>query len=142
MPAPRRSTWPLNELRFTRTTYSEWVAPACVLGRGPRDYPSEYLAWRSIRLVRVDKALRGGESPKSLRDRAVSASARINVLARRHGAVLVVSHRVLIGCVAATSAGIHASAEVFEHARAFRLEPAGFWHQQPHPIRSSGESRS
>ncbi|GAB3866042.1 histidine phosphatase family protein [Dactylosporangium cerinum] len=119
----------------------EWAAPACVLGRGPSDYSPEYLAWRSTRLVNVDTALPGGESLRSLRDRAVSASARINSLAQQYGAVLVVSHQVLIGCVAAAGAGVHDVAEVFEHARTFRLEPAGLWHPQSSQLRSPEERR-
>jgi broad specificity phosphatase PhoE len=105
----------------------EWAAPTCVLGRGPQDYPADYQAWRVNRLTAVDSALPGGESLRQVRDRAAAARAHVAELADQHGTVLVVSHRVLIGCVAAIHAGSTDPTEVFNRARALPLAPAGLW---------------
>jgi len=108
----------------------EWAAPTCVLGVGPHDYPHEYRTWRQGRLTHIDTALPGGESLQAVRDRAATALKYVTDLADRYRDVLVVSHRILIGCVAALHAGTDDPAQVFERASRFSLAPAGLW--RPH----------
>lgn len=107
--------------------FTEWQAPHCVLGRSPADYPPEYLAWRSHRDHQLDSALPDGESLHAFADRAAEADAVARVLAAKHGAVLIVSHRLLIGAVAAAHAGQRDPATVFRLASDFRLPPAHLW---------------
>ncbi|MEU8296488.1 histidine phosphatase family protein [Micromonospora sp. NPDC048909] len=106
--------------------YAEWRAPDCVLGKGPDDYPPEYLTWRTHRLRDPDSALAGGESLTALYERATAASA---ILGHAGGGntALIVSHRVFIGAVAAITAGASRPQDVFQAARRFTLAPAGIW---------------
>lgn len=106
--------------------YAEWRAPDCVLGKGPDEYPSEYQTWRSGRLRDPDSALAGGESLTALHERAMAASAILGHPVEGHAA-LIVSHRMLIGAVAAITAGVSRSQDVFQAARRFTLAPAGVW---------------
>ncbi|NIL43763.1 histidine phosphatase family protein [Salinispora arenicola] len=108
--------------------YAEWRAPDCVLGKGADDYPAEYRAWRATRLGDPDSALPGGESLTALWRRALAASvAHEQYIDREGGATLIVSHRVLIGAVAAISINIRRPEDVFRAACAFPLGPAGVW---------------
>ncbi len=107
--------------------FTEWQAPHCVLGRTPADYPPDYLAWRSRRDQQPNSALPGGESLHAFANRAAEADAVARVLAAKHGAVLIVSHRLLIGGVAATHAGHRDPPVVFRLASDFRLPPAQLW---------------
>ncbi|WP_372494215.1 histidine phosphatase family protein [Actinoallomurus purpureus] len=106
---------------------AEWRAPSCVLGREPTEYPPPYRAWQRRRLTEPDDALPGGESLRALADRAESARVHVLTLAERIGLIVVVSHRVFIGCIAARSAGIDDPADMFTFARRFTIEPAGSW---------------
>jgi probable phosphoglycerate mutase len=108
-------------------TLAEWAAPRCVLGRDPSRYPPEYLAWRRHRLTHPDSALPGGESLRCLHQRAQTGRARLADLAARHGPILVISHRVLIGAVAALATGVDDPAGLFTQACRFALPPAGCW---------------
>ncbi|WP_353890647.1 histidine phosphatase family protein [Micromonospora sp. WMMA1363] len=106
--------------------YAEWRAPHCVLGLSPDDYPSEYREWQSERLRDPDSALPGGESLTALRQRATEAVSRAHEAARE-GEVLIVSHRVFIGVVAATLDGARSPQGIFRSARDFELAPAMLW---------------
>lgn len=106
--------------------YAEWRAPDCVLGKGPDDYPPEYRTWRTHRLREPDSALAGGESLTALHERAMAAATVLGHPVEGNTA-LIVSHRVLIGAVAAITAGASRPQEVFQAARRFTLEPAGIW---------------
>jgi broad specificity phosphatase PhoE len=106
--------------------YAEWRAPDCVLGKGPDDYPPEYRIWRTHRLRDPDSTLAGGESLTALYERATAASAILGHAGEADSA-LIVSHRMLIGAVAAISAGASRPQDVFWAARRFTLEPAGIW---------------
>ncbi|MFI7331540.1 histidine phosphatase family protein [Micromonospora aurantiaca (nom. illeg.)] len=106
--------------------YAEWRAPDCVLGKGPDDYPAEYQTWRTDRLRDPDSALAGGESLTALHERARAAAVVLGHPAGRNTA-LIVSHRVLIGAVAAITAGLSRPVDVFQAARRFTLAPAGIW---------------
>lgn len=108
-------------------TFTEWRAPRCVLGRPPRQYPAEYLAWRNHRERDPDRALPGGESLRAFARRAAEAAAAADDLAAEHGAVLVVSHRLLIGAVTAQRRGCADPVDVFRAASSFRLNPARLW---------------
>jgi broad specificity phosphatase PhoE len=104
--------------------FDEWHAPACVLGRAPAQYPDAYKEWRRHRAQNPDDALPGGESLTAFRDRALGALQTAEHLARAHGRLVIVSHRLLIGAVTALRSGTHDAAEVFEAARTFMLKPA------------------
>ncbi|MEU8069375.1 histidine phosphatase family protein [Micromonospora sp. NPDC049151] len=106
--------------------YAEWRAPDCVLGKGPDEYPSEYQTWRTDRLRDPDSALAGGESLSALHERAMAA-ATVPENPGEENTALIVSHRVLIGAVAAITAGASSPQDVFQAARRFTLAPAGIW---------------
>lgn len=91
---------------------AEWRAPHCVLGLASDEYPAEYQDWRQHRADDIDSALPGGES---LRPFAVRAAEAAMVMAgRAEGrSILVVSHRVLIGAVAALAQGNRQPAVIF-----------------------------
>ncbi len=107
--------------------FAEWQAPYCVLGRTSSQYPPEYLAWRERRAHEPDSALPGGESLGAFADRAVEATTVAHNLARENGAVLIASHRLLIGAVAALHHGYQHPADIFGFASDFRLAPAHLW---------------
>ncbi|MET8251487.1 histidine phosphatase family protein [Micromonospora sp. NPDC005197] len=106
--------------------YAEWRAPDCVLGKEPDDYPPEYRTWRTHRLRDPDSTLIGGESLTALYQRATAASAILGHASEGITA-LIVSHRVLIGAVAAITAGASDPQDVFQAACRFTLAPAGIW---------------
>lgn len=105
----------------------EWRAPHCVVGLAPEQYPPKYLAWREHRARHTDTALPGGESLQVFAERAVDAATLATGLAAEYGNVLMVSHRLLIGAVAAIYEGHQAPADLFQHASGFRLLPAQVW---------------
>lgn len=107
--------------------FAEWRAPDCVLGLAPADYPPDYRDWKTNRASRPDTALLGGESLSDFAARARLAAARAEDLAARYGRVLIVSHRLLIGAVAALGDAAHEPAELFTAASTFRLAPAHVW---------------
>lgn len=108
-------------------TFSEWKAPQCVLGLSPNRYPPEYLAWRQQRGTDTATALAGGESLELFAERAQAAATVANSLAMRRGPLLVVSHRLLIGAIAALESNLRDAAEIFTFAAGFRLRPAAVW---------------
>lgn len=107
--------------------FTEWQAPHCVLGLAPGQYPPEYLRWRQQRDQQPDSAMPGGESLRAFADRAAEAQAAAQALATKHGTVLIVAHRLLIGAVAATCDGHRDPTVVFRLASDFRLQPAQLW---------------
>ncbi|WP_194821587.1 histidine phosphatase family protein [Micromonospora sp. S-DT3-3-22] len=113
-------------LAAPNSLYAEWRAPDCVLGKGPDDYPAEYQTWRANRLRDPDSALPGGESLTALYERAMAAATILGHPVEGSTA-LIVSHRVLIGAVAAITTGASRSPDVFQAARRFSLAPAGIW---------------
>lgn len=108
-------------------TFAEWHAPSCVLGRTAAQYPPAYRAWRQQRAHNPDSALPGGESLRAFAERAIEAARIAHDLAARHGPALVVSHRLLIGAIAALHVGHPNPADIFSFASEFRLAPAGLW---------------
>lgn len=113
---------------------AEWAAPDCVLGRFPEQYPPEYVDWQRIREADPESSLPGGESLAALLDRAARARARAHEIAAQQGHVLAISHRVLIGIVAALAAHVTDPALAFQRARRFNLPPAAAWSDRPgHP---------
>ncbi|MET7469062.1 histidine phosphatase family protein [Micromonospora sp. NPDC005599] len=106
--------------------YAEWRPPDCVLGKGPDEYPLEYQTWRRDRLRDPDSALAGGESLAALYERAMAAATVLGHPVEENTR-LIVSHRVLIGAVAAIAAGASCPQDVFQAARRFTLAPAGIW---------------
>lgn len=107
--------------------FTEWRAPGCVLGLTASQYPPEYLAWREQRAFDTDSTLPGGESLRTFAERAQEAAAIAHDLATEHGSVLIVSHRLLIGAVAAHHDGYRRPSDVFRHATAFHLAPGRPW---------------
>ncbi|MFC3520153.1 histidine phosphatase family protein [Streptomonospora nanhaiensis] len=119
--------------------FTEWTAPTCVLGRTPEEYPGEYRAWRNQRAQDTRCALPGGESLHAFSTRAQSAATIADDLVSGHGPVLIVSHRLLIGAVAALHLGSRDPVAVFESAKGFRLDPSHLW--APLPGSTHGEER-
>jgi broad specificity phosphatase PhoE len=107
--------------------FTEWRAPDCVLGLEPAAYPPAYRDWKNRRASCPATALTGGESLATFAERARVAVARSWDLADRYGSILIVSHRLLIGAVAAIEECAHEPAELFTAASTFRLEPAQIW---------------
>ncbi|MGH8965230.1 MAG: histidine phosphatase family protein, partial [Actinomycetes bacterium] len=106
----------------------EWQAPDCVLGLAPAGYPPQYLRWRRVRAAEPDTALLGGESLTAFAQRALKAAKLIEDIATRsRQPILVVTHVLLIGAIAAHTAGIHEPAGVFAAAARFTLPPARWW---------------
>ncbi|MGH3864108.1 histidine phosphatase family protein [Actinokineospora sp.] len=110
---------------------AEWQAPHSVLGLAPNQYPPDYITWRKQRAHNPDSALPGGESLRAFADRAQEAENIAHSLAAEHGQVLIVSHRLLIGAVAALHHGYSHSVDVFGYASDFRLAPAHLWAAPP-----------
>lgn len=104
--------------------FDEWRAPTCVLGRAPAQYPDAYLSWRLLRSTAPETALPGGESLVDFSRRAGDALTQALLLAEQASFAIVVSHRLLIGAVAALHNGGTAPAKTFEHARNYTLPPA------------------
>jgi probable phosphoglycerate mutase len=111
--------------------FAEWRAPYCVLGRTPSQYPPDYLAWREQRAHHPDSALPGGESLRAFAERAAEAATTARDLATQDGPVLIVSHRLLIGAVAALHRGYRHPTEIFGYASDFRLAPGRLWTPPP-----------
>jgi 2,3-bisphosphoglycerate-dependent phosphoglycerate mutase len=109
------------------SAFAEWRVPHCVLGLAPSQYPPDYITWRQQRADNPDSALPGGESLRAFTERALEAATIANDLATEHGPVLIVSHRLLIGAVAALHHGYRHPAEIFGYASDFRLAPAQLW---------------
>ncbi len=78
-----------------------------------------------------DSALPGGESLRAFAERALEAATLAHELATDNGPVLVVSHRLLIGAVAALHHGYRHPADIFGYASDFRLAPAQLWAAPP-----------
>jgi broad specificity phosphatase PhoE len=113
------------------SAFAEWQAPHCVLGRTPSQYPPDYIAWREQRTNIPDSALSGSESLHAFTQRAREAATIASDLATENGPVLIVSHRLLIGAVAALHRGYQHPGDIFSYARDFRLAPAQLWAALP-----------
>ncbi|MBI3687393.1 MAG: histidine phosphatase family protein [Actinobacteria bacterium] len=109
------------------SAFAEWRAPHYVLGLAPSQYPPDYTTWRQQRADNPDSALPGGESLRAFTERALEAATIAGDLATEHGPVLIVSHRLLIGAVAALHHGYRHPADIFDYASDFRLAPAQLW---------------
>jgi broad specificity phosphatase PhoE len=107
--------------------FTEWRAPHAVLGLTPSQYPPDYLVWREQRTRNPDSALPGGESLRAFAERATLAASTARDLVAENGPMLIVSHRLLIGAVAALHDGVQHPAEVFRYASDFPLKPARLW---------------
>ncbi|MGH3623272.1 MAG: histidine phosphatase family protein, partial [Sciscionella sp.] len=107
--------------------FAEWRAPHYVLGLAPSQYPPDYITWRQQRADIPDSALPGGESLRGFTERALEAATIAGDLATEHDPVLIVSHRLLIGAVAALHLGYRHPADIFGYASDFRLAPAQLW---------------
>ncbi|GAA5115320.1 histidine phosphatase family protein [Haloechinothrix salitolerans] len=109
------------------SAFADWRAPHCVLGLAPNQYPPDYITWRQQRADNPDSALPGGESPRAFAERVLEAATIASDLATEHGPVLIVSHRLLIGALAALHHGYRHPADIFGYASDFRLAPAHLW---------------
>lgn len=106
------------------SVFDEWRAPTCVLGRTPAQYPDAYIDWRLLRSRRPETSLPGGESLIDFSRRAEDALDEAMRLAEQETYVLIVSHRLLIGAVAALHDGVVDPAQTFDRARNYALAPA------------------
>ncbi|MGW5052354.1 histidine phosphatase family protein [Actinokineospora sp. NPDC004072] len=109
------------------SAFAEWRAPHCVLGLASNQYPPDYITWRQQRADNPDSALPGGESLRAFAERALEAATIAGDLVTEYGPVLIVSHRLLIGAVAALHLGYRHPADIFGCASDFRLAPAQLW---------------
>lgn len=107
--------------------FAEWRAPDCVLGLTPAHYPTSYDHWRRIRARHPETSLSGGESLGTFADRAAQAATAAQNLSDCYRAVVIVSHRLLIGAVAALNGGHRDPGEIFAFASDFALPPATTW---------------
>lgn len=78
---------------------SEWRPPTCVYGKTPDEYDEDYRAWRYTRTQNPHLAYQDGESLADLHMRAGLAASELRRLAREHGPLLAVSHKVLLGVI-------------------------------------------
>jgi broad specificity phosphatase PhoE len=76
---------------------SEWRPPSCVYGKTPEEYDEDYRRWRYQRTEKPELAYQDGESLLDLHHRASLAVSEVKRLADKHGALLVVSHKVILG---------------------------------------------
>ncbi|MBQ0928617.1 histidine phosphatase family protein [Saccharopolyspora endophytica] len=115
------------EIADLSSMFAEWRAPDCVVGLAPAQYPPDYIAWRQQRTSHPESSLPGGESLRAFAQRAADATTIAEDLEAKHGQVLIVSHRLLIGAVAALHHGHRDPAGIFTSASAFQLAPAHTW---------------
>lgn len=113
------------------STFAEWGAPHCVLGRTPDQYPLDYITWREQRAHDPASALPGGESLRAFAERTLEAATIADDLASGNGQVLIVSHRLLIGAVTGLHRSYRHPADIFGYATDFRLAPAQLWAAPP-----------
>ncbi|HEV2634536.1 MAG TPA: histidine phosphatase family protein [Actinocrinis sp.] len=92
---------------------SEWRPPSCVYGKTPEQYDDAYRAWRYARTADPTLAYEDGESLQDLHQRANQAVAILKRLAAKHGPLLAVSHKVLLGVILHLELG---PAEAFHQA--------------------------
>ncbi|MFD3653458.1 histidine phosphatase family protein [Streptomyces sp. NPDC058620] len=76
---------------------AEWRAPSIVLGRTAETYPPAYRAWRARRLTNPSLRCEDGESLTDLHARARDCTQLLHRTAQRHGPLLAVSHKLLLG---------------------------------------------
>ena len=98
----------------------EWQPPSCVYGKTPAEYDEDYRTWRYARTQDPALAYQDGESLLHLHTRAATAIVGLRLLAQRAGPLLVISHKVLLGVIAAHDDGpVHAfqraTAETWPH---------------------------
>ncbi|WP_304455749.1 histidine phosphatase family protein [Nocardiopsis sp. YSL2] len=74
----------------------EWRGPTAVQGISPEDFPEDYAEWRVKRTLDPTSRYEDGESPQELGGRAARIRGRLIALADRQGAILVVSHKILL----------------------------------------------
>lgn len=90
----------------TTPLLAEWRAPSMVIGHTPETYPPEYLVWREQRKANPSLACGDGESLTDLYDRAsLCADYLIDASGSQSGAVLAVSHKLLLGVLTHLPAG-------------------------------------
>ena len=92
---------------------SEWRPPSSVYGKTPDQYDDEYRKWRYARAEDPSLAYQDGEGLLDLHKRAQFAVHELSRLAAEKGPLLIVSHKVFLGVIAASS---HGPAEAFQRA--------------------------
>jgi broad specificity phosphatase PhoE len=91
----------------------EWRPPSCVYGKTPDQYDDDYRAWRYARTADPTLAYEDGECLQDLHQRASLAASTLKQLAAKHGPLLAVSHKVLLGVILHLELG---PAEAFHQA--------------------------
>lgn len=90
----------------TSPLLAEWRAPSIVIGHTPETYPPEYRAWREQRAVNPSLACGDGESLTEFHQRASRCANYLRVMTESHdGAILAVSHKLLLGMLIHLAAG-------------------------------------
>lgn len=109
--------------------FAEWAAPSMMLGRTASPDPPAYVEWRESRAVELTSSLPGGESLAAFAARARSANRVAATLAQGSDRrVVIISHRLLIGAVAALRSDPEIdAAALFTAARTFRLQYCETW---------------
>ena len=106
---------------------AEWRAPSIVLGRSAETYPPAYRAWRARRLANPSLRCEDGESLTDLHARARDCTQLLHRTAQRHGPLLAVSHKLLLGVLTRLHEGAAAfvtAAKVPWRFAEFRVLPA------------------
>jgi probable phosphoglycerate mutase len=90
----------------TTPLLAEWRAPSIVIGDTRETYPPEYMAWREQRTANPSLACGDGESLIELHERASRCVDRLLRTAEgQSGAVLAVSHKLLLGVLTRPAEG-------------------------------------
>lgn len=92
---------------------SEWRPPSSVYGKTPDQYDDKYRRWRYARTEDPSLAYQDGESLLALHQRAELAVCELARLAAENGPLLIVSHKVFLGVIAARN---HGPVEAFHRA--------------------------
>jgi probable phosphoglycerate mutase len=91
---------------ISRADLDEWRAPSCVLGKGPEDYPSEYLIWQRQRATNPDSRCDDGETIREFYSRGTSATRQIGSLLSKPDPLLILSHKLMLELLWLTFRGI------------------------------------
>lgn len=105
----------------TNAVFSEWRPPRLMVDVPPIEEPWFYDAWRSHRLAYPNSTFDHSESVAAFARRAQLALSLASSAAVDGGTIVVVSHKVLIGAVAAIHGGARGASEIFESAKCTSL---------------------
>jgi broad specificity phosphatase PhoE len=93
---------------------AEWRAPTTILDRTPTTYPLAYRNWRQQRLDDPTSRYEDAETLAELHHRALECATFLATVADKHGAILAVSHKLLLGVLRHRESGPRAFAKAAE----------------------------